>query len=164
MCSASASKATSAFNLEMLRSTFAQDNVFFREVGLEDIFNILDKYKVGEFDSRVYQIPQRTEVINYLVWRQNDTVRNSISSVAYSLYSNKELEGKNNEQKQEMIFKKGINWNDLDPCLKRGRITIKMSEGERSKWKTIAAPEFTKEDGKEFLTKNLPKNELINNL
>ena len=161
MCSASASKATSAFNMAMLKHTFALDNVFFREADLEDILNILDKYKVGEFDSRVYQIPQRTEVINYLVWRQNDTVRNSISSVAYSLYSNKELEGKNNEQKQEMIFNKGINWNDLDPCLKRGRITVKVQDGIRSKWKTIPAPEFTKEDGRKFINENLLQNEIV---
>ena len=162
MCSASASKATSAFNMAMLYNYFSLEAEFQTEnTDFSIAADVIKNYKVGEFDSRVYQIPQRTEVINYLVWRQNDTVRNSISSVAYSLYSNKELEGKNNEQKQEMIFNKGINWNDLDPCLKRGRITVKVQDGIRSKWKTIAAPEFTKEDGRKFINEHLLPNEIV---
>ena len=44
---------------------------------------------------------------NYLIWRQQDATRNSISSVAQSLYSHKELDGKNSSELQEMIFAKG---------------------------------------------------------
>lgn len=81
--------------------------------------------KLAEFDARTFTIPSKTEVANMMVWRQQDTVRNSISSVAQSLYGNKELENKNMSVQQEMIFQKGINWNDYAPKYKRGRVIVK---------------------------------------
>jgi len=77
------------------------------------------------FDSRVFTIPERTEVINYFIARQQDAVRNSISMVAQSLYSHKELYKKSANEMQEMSWKKGINWNDLDAGKKRGRMVVK---------------------------------------
>jgi len=46
--------------------------------------------------------------------------------VARSLYSHKELLDKNIDQMQEMIFQKGINWNDYEPYWKRGRVITKQ--------------------------------------
>ena len=77
------------------------------------------------FDSRVFTIPENMEVINCLIWRQQDSIRNSISMVAQSLYSHKELHGKSSNEMQEMIFQKGQNWNDLDVGKKRGRMILK---------------------------------------
>ena len=54
-------------------------------------FNELRPNKIALFDSRTFTIPSNVEVENYFIWRQQDTVRNSISSVAQSLYSSKEL-------------------------------------------------------------------------
>lgn len=130
MASVSASMATRAFNEARIK-----------RLGV-------DNMKWAEFDSRVFQIPQRTEVINYLIWRQNDAVRNSISSLAQSLYSHGELKNKNSSDMQELIFQKGINWNDLDPSLKRGRIirktTVEKSPGViRSIWVDEASEIFT---------------------
>lgn len=82
--------------------------------------------QLAEFDSRVFQLPNRAELLNAFLWRQQDATRNSISSVAQSLYSDKELYKKNTDQMQEMIFQKGINWNDYDPKLKRGRFIQKV--------------------------------------
>jgi tRNA(His) 5'-end guanylyltransferase len=48
---------------------------------------------MAQFDARVFQIPQKVEVENYFIWRQQDATRNSISSVAQSMYSPKELHG-----------------------------------------------------------------------
>lgn len=149
MCSVSASRATRNFNEFMLGDRYNR---------MGDIDVRID----AEFDSRVYQIPQRIEVLNYLKWRQLDTMRNSISSVAYSLYSHKELEHKNSNEKQEMIFQKGINWNDYDPSLKRGRIVTRIEEGLRSPWKSTSAPDFLKDDGLEFFLKIIPENISIN--
>lgn len=112
--------------------------------------------KLAMFDSRVFQLPNKSEVMNYFIWRQQDTVRNSISSVAQSLYSHKELNGKNCNEMQEMIFQKGINWNDYAPKYKRGRIISKVEipdpviiDVTRSKWIMTEPPIFTQE--KEFL-------------
>ena len=104
----------------------------------------IEEFKLAHFDARVFQIPYQEEVINYFIWRQQDATRNSISSVAQSLYSSKELHGKKTSDMQEMIFQKGINWNDYSPREKRGSVIRKVNEtftrpdGEeytRSKWK-----------------------------
>lgn len=143
MCSVSASMATSAFNAARLK-----------RVGAEDM-------KWAEFDSRVFQIPQKIEIENYFIWRQQDTTRNSISSVAQSLYSHKELNGKKSDELQEMIFQKGINWNDFEPKCKRGRMIIKETyEKEpktmRSRWISIEVPIFTQE--RNFLNERISNN------
>lgn len=76
------------------------------------------------FDSRTFSIP-REEIENYFIWRQQDASRNSIQSVARQFYSDKELYQKNTQIMQEMIFAKGINWNEYLPYWKRGRIVTK---------------------------------------
>lgn len=112
-------------------------------------FNELRPNKLALFDSRVFTIPSSVEVENYFIWRQQDTVRNSISSVAQFLYSPKELFGKNTNEMQEMCFQKGINWNDYDVKLKRGRLIIKQEfekEGaKRTKWVSVEPPIFSQE-------------------
>jgi len=88
------------------------------------------------FDSRVFVVPEG-EVVNYFVWRQQDAVRNSIQSLAQSLYSHKELHKKNSSELQEMCFQKGHNWNDLTTRQRRGRCVKKLDrteEGVRPHW------------------------------
>lgn len=83
---------------------------------------------IAYFDSRVFTIPDRTEVMNYFRWRNQDCARNSVSMVAQSLYSHHELDGKNTAEKQELIFiKSGINWANYSEADKNGRVIIKIS-------------------------------------
>jgi tRNA(His) 5'-end guanylyltransferase len=90
-------------------------------------FNQLRPDKLAFFDSRVFQLPTRTEVFNYFLWRQKDCVRNSISSVAQANFSQKELHGKTTNMMQEMLFsEKGINWNDFHSREKRGMFYVKI--------------------------------------
>lgn len=86
------------------------------------------KQTLALFDSRVFTIPSDEEVINYFIWRQTDATRNSISSVAQSMYSAKELHGKTTDNMQEMIFVAGINWNDYPIGQKRGRSVAKRTK------------------------------------
>ena len=135
--SITASMATAKFNqLRILKKTLNSNKIYNKDI------------KLATFDSRVFTIPYKTEVINYLIWRQQDTVRNSIQSVAQSLYSHKQLNGKNTAELQEMIFQKGINWNNYDPKLKHGRLIIKeyyqKNAITRSRWISINPEEFTK--------------------
>lgn len=123
------------------------------------------------FDSRVFTIPNRIEVMNYLLWRQQDAVRNSILMVAQALYSHEELQGVNTERLQDMIWEKGINWNDYAPGLKRGRVVFRdtsdttlqrlhdmvmrtfditheaVSAAPRGFWKVQDAPHFIAQPG-----------------
>lgn len=77
------------------------------------------------FDSRAFTVPIE-EVNNYLLWRQQDATRNSIQALAQSLYSHKELQGVSTKALQDKMFtEKGVNWNDLPTCKKRGSCSIK---------------------------------------
>lgn len=102
-----------------------------------------DKEYRALFDSRVFNLPQY-EVINNLIWRQQDATRNSINSVAQSLFSHKELQGISSKDLQDkMLTERDVNWNDYPTHLKRGCCAIKDSEG---KWVLdINIPIFTED-------------------
>jgi tRNA(His) guanylyltransferase len=76
--------------------------------------------KLPTFDARVWNVPNRTEGANVFVWREWDATKNSISMAAQSVYSHKELHGKHGGEMQEMLFQRGINWNDYPAFFKRG--------------------------------------------
>jgi tRNA(His) 5'-end guanylyltransferase len=82
--------------------------------------------KFAVFDSRAFNIPKE-EACNYFIWRQQDWIRNSLQMMAQSLYSHKELHKKNTSDMHEMIFKKGLNWNNIDNKYKNG-VFIYLSE------------------------------------
>lgn len=116
--SIAASMATAKFN--QLRLTRA-----FKTAGIVWIAEDIEKFKLAEFDARTYTIPSRKEALNYLIWRQQDATRNSIQSVAQSMYKHEELDGKASNDLQEMIYQKGQNWNDFPDGQKRGRMILK---------------------------------------
>lgn len=82
------------------------------------------------FDARVFSMP-RDEVCNNLIQRQNDATRNSIEAVAQAHFSQKELNGKNCNQIQEMLWSGcRINWNDLPTEQKRGACCFREGRQE----------------------------------
>lgn len=72
------------------------------------------------FDCRCWQVPNRTEAANELLWREFDATKNSISMAARAYYSDKQLMNKNGSEKQDMLMEKGVNWNDYPVFFKRG--------------------------------------------
>ena len=84
-------------------------------------------WQLPTFDCRVWQLPTKWEAVNMLLWREKDAKRNSISSAAQALYSDKELHGKTSSQQQEMIFRKGINWADYPKWAKTGTYYRRVS-------------------------------------
>jgi tRNA(His) 5'-end guanylyltransferase len=91
------------------------------------------------FDCRVFNVPNLDEAVNAILWRERDATKNSITMAANHYYSDKQLHGKNGSEKQEMLFQKGINWNDYPSAFKRGvyiqrkRIMTKFSTEELEK-------------------------------
>lgn len=81
-------------------------------------------HKEAYFDARAFVLPKE-EVCNYFLWRQLDATRNSVQMLARSMYSHRQLEGKNNSQLQEMIFNAGTNWDGCPIPQKRGRCIVK---------------------------------------
>lgn len=112
--------------------------------------------RAAVFDARVFVLPE-AEVCNYFIWRQQDATRNSIQMVAQSLFSQRELHGKNTSVLQEMIFSKGQSWNDLAPSLKRGRCVVReTTQGNfwRPGWVVDEAPPVFARD-REYIERHL---------
>lgn len=124
MCSISASLATGIFNQLRLNKILEQFKVSSEEYYISKINEFTSRLSLANFDSRVFNIPKE-EVSNYFLARQKDAVKNSISMLAQSLYSHKELHLKNSSEMQEMCFQKGHNWNDLHFSKKRGSFIFK---------------------------------------
>lgn len=83
---------------------------------------------MAQFDSRVFTIPDREEVVNYFVWRQLDATRNSIQMAASAHFSQARLHGKTCDELQEMLFaEKAVNWNDYPDGCKRGRMAVRKT-------------------------------------
>lgn len=73
------------------------------------------------FDARAFTIPDPVEVENYLIWRQMDAVRNSISMAAQAKFSHTQLHKVSTSQMQEMLWTEHeINWNNYPSQFKRG--------------------------------------------
>ncbi len=162
MASISASLATSRFNqLRLIR--LANNRFFSGKSGKENSYVLhpedINVFKLANFDSRIFSIPSKEEVLNYLIWRQQDATRNSISSVAQSLFSHKELNGVTTDQMQEMIWQKsGQNWNDYPVGQKRGRLIIKTPKlvlvSEDAYGKAKDKTPFIIENGKHYVSRN----------
>lgn len=147
LCSISASIATAKFN-----SFFKADR------------------KRAHFDSRVFQIPDPVEVENYFVARQKDAVRNSVSMLAQSHYSAKQLHGVPIEKMHNMLVDVEDNWNNHPPRYKQGAAIAKVMQPAYMKetkvgtveipphdeWAVIEdTPIFTKD--REWLSSRVPR-------
>lgn len=119
MTSISASLATAKFNQLRFERKF---NI--PDWNLLNLDYLFSNFKLANFDSRVFSIP-KDDVANYFLARQFDAEKNSISMLAQSLYSHKELHSKHGGEMQEMCFQKGHNWNDLHFSKKRGSFIVK---------------------------------------
>ena len=139
MCSIAASMATMAFNkvfMERVKDYIHNNELCQRLIDMVEVYN--KKYHTAMFDSRVFTMPKE-EVCNYFIWRQQDATRNAIQMVGRANFSHKQLDMKNCNQIQEMLFQeKGINFNDLPVYQKRGVCVVKEyydKDGtERSRW------------------------------
>ena len=137
MCSIAASLATAKFNqLRMIRYSNKHIHESLHSMNGSLQKNEIEKTTLAFFDARCFSIPKE-EVNNYFYARQKDAVKNSIGMQAQALYPHTELHGKNGNEQQELIFQKGINWNNLSCFKKRGTFVAKHTAtvpGERSYW------------------------------
>lgn len=77
------------------------------------------------FDCRAFNVPSLEEAANCLLWRELDATRNSVQMLARFHFSHKECENKGFSELNELLFTKGVNYNNLEPRLKRGQYFIK---------------------------------------
>lgn len=132
MCSVAASMATLAFNKFWAEEFQAQIEHWDREDdGTMDeetekwvweylVNTIQPKLFTAMFDARAFSIP-KDEVCNYFIWRQQDATRNSIETVGQTYFSQKDLNGRSQNEIQEMLWQQhSINWNTYPIAYKRG--------------------------------------------
>jgi len=152
MCSVAASIMTAEFNQCRLERAFKITQTL-----PMDLKEARMRKHLAFFDARVFTIPDRVEVMNYFIWRNQDCARNSVSMVAQSLYSHKELHGKSTSDKHEMIHQAGKNWaTDYTDGEKNGRLIVKESfeaqiqdnTVERTRWVSKGAWKFTEDKDK----------------
>lgn len=130
MCSVASSIATLAFSKAL--HIYSEELRRTNDIKFIDKAKFIDKKleKGAFFDARCFNIP-KDEVINCLIWRQQDATRNSIQALAQSLFPHKELQGLSCNQLQDKVFiEKGINWNNLSAYQKRGACAIKKLVSE----------------------------------
>lgn len=145
MCSVAASMATLYFNRIFRHKIYEfvnehvkviNDPKTYGEELSKSVEDLLKSYNASiemgaMFDARCFNVPIN-DVCNCVLWRQKDATRNSINSLGQAWFKHKELEGKNTNQVQDMLFEKyGINWNNLSTVEKRGTAIIK---DENEKW------------------------------
>lgn len=135
ICSVAASLATLAFNKYWARETEdIYDNYIFSSGPGEQEFQrwkLFDKKNYqATFDARVFNLSP-DEVVNNLIWRQQDATRNSINLLGQSLYSHKELQGISaNQLQNKMLVEKNVNWNNEPTSFKRGSCCRKNENGK----------------------------------
>lgn len=84
---------------------------------------------IGVFDCRISQLPSTQDVVDYFRWRQEDAGRNALNAHCYWLLRKEgksvteattAIEGLSVSAKNELLFARGINFNDLPNWQKRG--------------------------------------------
>ena len=84
---------------------------------------------MGTFDCRIAQLPRAADVVDYFRWRAEDALRNALNAHCYWLLraeGNTEVQatlsvsGLRTADKHELLFQRGINFNNLPAWQKRG--------------------------------------------
>lgn len=95
-----------------------------------------------EFDSRLWVAPSRRHVIEYMRWRQADATRCALSTACYwtlrgegksARQATSALNGTTISEKNELLFERGVNFNELPTWQRRGGV---------AKWETFTKTGF----------------------
>ncbi len=125
-----------------------------------------------QFDARAFVLPDLSEVTNYLIWRQQDATRNSVSMCAHAQFSHKSLHGVNSNGMLDRLREAGKPWEDVPIHYKRGAVCKPISvlkpveftgqTVERREWMIdMHAPVFTQDRAYVEQLYRLPEADLL---
>jgi tRNA(His) 5'-end guanylyltransferase len=106
---------------------------------------------VACFDCRISQLPAPALVVDYFRWRQEDAFRNALNAHCYwhlrgeglsARAAHDGLSGMSVAQKNEFLFRHGINFNDLPNWQKRG-VGLYWENHTKSAMNPISGKEVT---------------------
>jgi tRNA(His) guanylyltransferase len=125
---------------------------------------------LGAFDCRISELPNTALVVDYFRWRNEDAFRNALSAHCYWALrkdglsyaeATQRIEGLSTADKNELLFQKGINFNNLPSWQKRGvGLHWKTSEKSGFNPKTGATVATTRR--KLFVDYELPMRDAYN--
>ncbi len=84
---------------------------------------------LAAFDARISQLPSTQDVVDYFRWRHEDAHRNALNGHSYWLLrrqglddhaATQQLKGVSVAERNELLFRAGINFNDVPAWQKRG--------------------------------------------
>ena len=84
---------------------------------------------LGAFDARISQLPHEDDVVDYFRWRSEDAHRNALNGHSYWLLrrqglddhaATEQLKGVSVAERNELLFRGGINFNEVPTWHRRG--------------------------------------------
>lgn len=126
-----ASLATSKFNQLMIAYHF--DKLYGENECLEmtanDVACKVHSLPVYQFDCKCWNVPTYNDVFAWILYRQNDCIKNSKQQTAQTYLPHKELLGKNTDEQITLLKESnGIDWNAFVNHLKYGRFIWKEAK------------------------------------
>lgn len=109
------------------------------------------------FDSRAFVVPD-SDVTNYFLWRSRDWSKNGVQMLARSMFSQKDLHGKNLDQMHEMIKLKGNSWYNCTDQERNGTWIVKNNDSKKLECRHDISPSYEDISG---IVKNLIVRDLI---
>lgn len=93
----------------------------------ENLVQMMEDQPLYHFDCKCWNVPTHNDAIGWILYRQNDCIRNSKQQAAQTYLSHKALVGKHTDEQIELLKReKGIDWNtEYDDGKKYGRFIFK---------------------------------------
>ena len=119
---------------------------------------------LAAFDARISQLPLVTDVVDYFRWRHEDAHRNALNGHSYWLLrrqglddhaATQQLKGVSVADRNELLFKNGINFNDVPAWQKRG-IGVRWKDEEHVGRDPRTGEAVTKARRRAFVDYELP--------
>lgn len=115
LASVSASMATYAFIMAFIKSICYFND---KDTSYAEILSSTIRKNIS-FDARAFNVPKE-DVINNIIWRQQDCINNSIISIGRTYYSHEEIVGKTQKHILHMLEDKYVYWKDYSNAIKYG--------------------------------------------
>ena len=95
---------------------------------------------VPSFDCRVFNVPDMSELANSFLWRENDAIKNSITGMALSFFSHKQLQNVSGDMKVTMMKAEGYDfYRETPPAFMRGSFYRRETY-----WKEISKEDYNR--------------------
>lgn len=112
---------------QKLISTLAASCTAFFNRNLDYIPEKMNTNRLPTFDCRIFEVPNKCEAVNALLWREKDAIKNSVSMAASHYYSHKELQNQSSKVMIDMLLHKDVVWSEYPDFFKKGTYVMKKT-------------------------------------